>query len=299
MVLLGWFSCSYGNVIMFGITFMSDCCLFFWRYPYFFSWICILHAHSYRSNPDSYCLYFCCLILFSTVNEFIIFAVCTDNLGSTKVFVSWNLLPNNSTAFLLHDNPSINVEDKVSDLSCKLQNLSQKASKGGAMPCGPGVTHSTCGSCCGGWYLQHCPGFCSLAREVTLTATLHASIPYSHCCAGIPWGTGRVWNWEYAVPFANVGVGVKAMGIPYSQTMICGMKARVFQLKIKESAWWINLLHQESGDAANCFCRIDCFENTLKQANKQKQIKKNNHCHPLKPPKYQFGMQCSWEDKNI
>lgn len=135
-----------------------------------------------------------------------------------------------------------------------------------------------------------CPGSCSPGRgEVTLMATLHVSIPCSHSCAGIQRGTGRDWGWECAVPCANVGVGVRAMGIPYSQTMICGMKARVFQLKIKMSAWWINLLHQESSDPANCFCRIDCFENIKKhpKASKQanKQAKKEKHHHLPKNPK--------------
>lgn len=53
---------------------------------------------------------------------------------------------------------------------------------------------------------------------------------------GIRRGSGTVCSREYAVTFANVAVGVRAVGILYSQTMICGMKTGVFQLKIKMSA---------------------------------------------------------------
>lgn len=164
------------------------------------------------------------------------------------------------------------------------------------MPRGTGVIRSTCRSCCGGWYLQQLPrllqpgagggGTHSHPARVHPLQTLLCWHPAGHWKNSC---TCRVWNWECAVPFADVHVGVRAMGIPYSQTMTCGMKTRAFQLKVKMSAWWIILLHQEPGDPANCFCRIDYFENikkhpkASKQTNKQK--KNKHHHHPQKTPK--------------
>lgn len=97
--------------------------------------------------------------------------------------------------------------------------MSQEGSRGGECRAAPAVVGGSC-SRAGGGDAHGRPAL---------------SVPSGHP-PGVRRGSGTVCSREYAVTFANVAVGVRAVGILYSQTMICGMKTGVFQLKIKMSA---------------------------------------------------------------